>query len=443
MTTAEIETDYLIIGAGAMGMAFADVIFTEQPKARITIVDRRARPGGHWIDAYPFVALHQPAAFYGVNSAKLGQGGSDLASGPEIVAYYHRVMQRFLVSGRVHFLPMSDYQNDGSVRSRVNPEQITRFKVRKRVVDASYMKVQVPATHPPAYSVDPGAALVPLNDLVKLQKPWQRFVIIGAGKTGMDAILFLLAQGVAQERIVWITPNDAWLWQRETIQPGMATGELLRQINGMIGVSSVDDMFLRLEATTGVCRIDRSRLPEKWRCATIDQRELTALRTVENVVRMGRVAHIGEDEISLQRGTLATDANTLHVDCTANGLAKLPVKPLFEPGRVTLQSVFMCQQVFSAALIGRLETLNVDDSKRNSVCKVIAHPEYKQDLATCLPDSVQNLIDANQIMPLWLRRSRLNLMHHDPFWRYLLEVGQAYRRLPKALAAVGTMLAAE
>ena len=60
------ETDYLIIGAGAMGMAFADEIFTKRPQAKLTLVDRRPKAGGHWNDAYPFVGLHQPAAFYGV-----------------------------------------------------------------------------------------------------------------------------------------------------------------------------------------------------------------------------------------------------------------------------------------------------------------------------------------------------------------------------------------
>ena len=66
-----LHVDYLISGAGAMGMAFADVILHESDKT-IALVDRRAAPGGHWNDAYPFVRLHQPSAFYGVNSRALG-----------------------------------------------------------------------------------------------------------------------------------------------------------------------------------------------------------------------------------------------------------------------------------------------------------------------------------------------------------------------------------
>ncbi len=43
--------DYLIKGAGAAGMAFADTLLTETD-ATIAIVDRHDRPGGHWNDAY-------------------------------------------------------------------------------------------------------------------------------------------------------------------------------------------------------------------------------------------------------------------------------------------------------------------------------------------------------------------------------------------------------
>ena len=55
----DFETDYLIIGAGAVGLAFADTLIDEDPDCHITIVDRHAKPGGHWNDAYGFVALHQ------------------------------------------------------------------------------------------------------------------------------------------------------------------------------------------------------------------------------------------------------------------------------------------------------------------------------------------------------------------------------------------------
>src|ERR1700759_3595345 len=116
MANRVIECDYMIIGAGASAMAFADELLTHST-ASIVMVDRRDSPGGHWNDAYPFVRLHQPSDYYGVNSRELSQhvkyasgmnkGLYNLASGPEVLAYFDQVMQqRFLPSGRVQYFPM-------------------------------------------------------------------------------------------------------------------------------------------------------------------------------------------------------------------------------------------------------------------------------------------------------------------------------------------------
>ena len=76
MEHSTLETDYLVVGSGAVGMAFADVLLDETD-ADIIIVDRFDKPGGHWNVAYPFVSLHQPAAFYGVSSRELNSGRID------------------------------------------------------------------------------------------------------------------------------------------------------------------------------------------------------------------------------------------------------------------------------------------------------------------------------------------------------------------------------
>jgi hypothetical protein len=113
-----LTADHLIMSAGAAGVAFTDSVLTE-PEATLVIVDRCDRPGGHGNDAYPFVRRHQPASYYGVNSALLASGTIDqmglnaglyaLATGVEVVSHYELTMrQRFLPSGRVQYLPMSE-----------------------------------------------------------------------------------------------------------------------------------------------------------------------------------------------------------------------------------------------------------------------------------------------------------------------------------------------
>jgi cation diffusion facilitator CzcD-associated flavoprotein CzcO len=82
-----IETDYLVIGAGTAGMAFVDTL-VDRTDAEVVLVDRRHAPGGHWLDAYPFVQLHQPSSFYGVGSTPLGLDRVEV-EGPE-AGFYER-----------------------------------------------------------------------------------------------------------------------------------------------------------------------------------------------------------------------------------------------------------------------------------------------------------------------------------------------------------------
>src|SRR5690606_1245459 len=116
-------TDYLVVGAGAMGMAFTDALI-DHADVHVTLVDRRHAPGGHWLDAYPFVQLHQASVFYGVASTVLGTGAvqqqgpeaglQERAHRSEILDYYADILQRRLVgSGRVTFLGESEYHSDG------------------------------------------------------------------------------------------------------------------------------------------------------------------------------------------------------------------------------------------------------------------------------------------------------------------------------------------
>lgn len=436
---AGIKTDYLIVGAGAMGMAFADEILTRSGNTRITMVDRRAKPGGHWVDAYPFVTLHQPAAFYGVNSVRLGTGGADLSTRSEILAYYERVLKRLEGSGRLRFLPLSEYRGEGRVVSLADEDRVTEIEVHRRIVDGGYMNVEVPATHPPRYAVDEAVALMPPNALASLKKAWRNYVVIGGGKTGIDAILFLLDAGVDAGRIQWIVPNDMWLWNRALVQPGIAIAELMRHVQAIIECSSVDEIFLRLEGQGSMLRIDPQVMPAKWRCATVDEAELQALRTVKNMVRAGRVQRITQDEIQMQRGSVSTDAQTLHIDCTANGLAAKPVRALFSERQITLQSVFMCQQVFSAALLARLELMNCSDAERNALWHVIPHPESTADMPDRLIRSLENLLAANRHMPVWLRRSRLNVAAHEPLHRYAISALRLMWMLPRAQASVAQL----
>lgn len=411
------ETDYLIIGAGAMGMAFADEIFTKRPKAKLTIVDRRATPGGHWNNAYPFVGLHQPAAFYGVNSLVLGNGSTDLSSKPEILTYYEKVMTKFKSSGRVEFLSQHNYLGDGKVAHLQNPDKITTYKIHKRLVDATYMKVKVPSTHQPKFEVAKEVPFIPINDLVGQENKWEKFYIIGNGKTGMDAVLYLLNKGVSENNIHWVCPNRAWLFLREDLQVGQVAKVVLKQADILRTIENVDEFFLAMEKSAGIVRLDQNTLPKKWRCATVSKPELEQLRRIKNMIEKGRVTSITNEEIVLQKGTVPYAGKALFVDCSANALSREKKVPFFSEGKITLQPILFCQQVFSAAVIARMELTNISDEKKNQLVP-IPHPEFKEDWPTTLALSIENLLLLHRHFPLWMFRSRLNFMSHETMLKY-------------------------
>ncbi|MEM1434408.1 MAG: hypothetical protein AAGG11_10165 [Pseudomonadota bacterium] len=226
----KIEADYVVIGAGAMGMAFTDEILTSSD-ATVALIDAHSAPGGHWNDAYPYVRLHQPSFFYGVGSVDLGTnridqvgwnaGLSELATGHEVCAYFDQVMQRhFLPSGRVQYLPATTY-TDGVALTEPSGRRFA-VKPARALVDASYMNVKVPSVTPPGYAVDADVRLIPPNALPTAVRPADGYTVIGAGKTAMDAVLWLLAREVDPDEISWITPRDSWLLYRETTQPATA-----------------------------------------------------------------------------------------------------------------------------------------------------------------------------------------------------------------------------
>ena len=175
----EISTDYLIVGAGAMGMGFLDELVTCS-QLEAVIVDTRDKPGGHWNQAYSFVRLHQPALNYGVPSRGLGVGGPDLASRAQVLAHYEQALAAHLATGRVRFLGQCRHVGGGTVVSLLEENLVYKARqlqfvtiltqtagaqvtYRRKLVDATCCETLVPATSPPAFRVAPGVNFMPIN----------------------------------------------------------------------------------------------------------------------------------------------------------------------------------------------------------------------------------------------------------------------------------------
>ena len=423
MSDIHLETDYLIVGSGAVGMAFADVLLTETDASMI-LVDKYPKPGGHWNVAYPYVTLHQPSAFYGVSSLELSKGRRDqvgwnkglhdLASGAEVLAYYDEVMRHtFLPTGRVDYYPMCEGNMDGTFSSMLSGQS---YNVKyKKLVDATHLKTSVPATHTPSFKIDDGVNFMPLNDLTKIKKPPAGYVIVGAGKTGIDAVLWLLENRVDPDMINWIMPRDAWLLDRQNTQPSSdffenTLGSQAAQFESIVNSTSIEDMFDRLEASGYFLRIDPNVRPKMFHGATISKMELEQIRRVKNIIRMGRVSHLKADEIVLDDGTIPTSPDHVHVDCSARAVSNEEIKPIFQGDLITPQMVRSYQPVFSAAAIAHVEATRETDAEKNRLCGVVPLPNHDTDYIRFTAAFMLNQYNWSQDpdMREWLLNNRLD-----------------------------------
>ncbi|MCK0127294.1 NAD(P)-binding protein [Erythrobacter sp. F6033] len=391
---ADFETDYLIIGAGAVGLAFADTLLDEDPDCHITIVDKHARPGGHWNDAYPFVALHQPSATYGVNSREMcpdrvdehghNAGMYPLAKHAEILSYYSKLMsERMIPSGRVSYHPLTEYHGrEGSqhtVKGILSGENQV-IEVRRKLVDGTFFKTSVPSTHTPAYEIAESARFAIPGDLPGLWKDIgnlpENYIVIGGGKTAMDTAVWLLEAGVSPDKIGWVRPRDSWMFNRKLLQPAKHGIEGLIEfqsdlVEAAAASETGDEMFAELGKRGTMLRIDESVTPKMFHFAVMSEAEVDLLRSIKTVYRQGRVSKIEDGAMHFGDEAVEVPANTLFIDCTASAVpfeARDKTRKFFDGDTITLQLVQAPFVPYSAALGAFLEANFETDDERNALC---------------------------------------------------------------------------
>merc|ERR1711997_1426257 len=109
--------------------------------------------------------------------------------------------------------------------------------------------VEVPSMRGPTIPVHEDAHFVPINDVPPSLKSgkYKNYVVFGCGKTGADAVVHLLRNGIDQSRIAWIVPRDYWYFLRD----GMANfweGNT-NFMSALQECDSVKDVFLEWEKT--------------------------------------------------------------------------------------------------------------------------------------------------------------------------------------------------
>jgi hypothetical protein len=416
------------VGAGATGLAFVDVLVSEAD-VQVTVVDRQSAPGGHWLHAYPFVRLHTPSAYYGVNGLALGEdrvdqagenaGFYERATGSEVCEYFAEAAVRLVQTGRVRLLTCHEHLGGDSNGERVrdlSSGDLHDVVVRRKVVDARYLEASIPATHARPFEVAPGARVVPVNDLPVAAGSAACYAVLGSGKTAADACTWLLDNDVEPDRICWIRPRDAWFYDRSHFQPLQQVGAIIQGISfdaeAGAHATSVEDLFERLESSGRFVRIDPFSPATMYRGTMLSARELAGLRQIRHVVRLGRVRRIEVGRVVCERGETDTDKDLLHVDCTALGLRNAPATPVFQPDRIVLQQVRHLQPSFNAALVGFVEAHRDEDADKNRLCPPNPYPTSVEDWPRMMSRTwkTEGRWLREPDVSAWVAASRLNLL---------------------------------
>jgi hypothetical protein len=363
----KITCDYLVVGAGTACLSFVDTLLTRRKDVTFIIVDRNSAPGGHWTTAYPFVRLHQPSCNYGVNSLPLSyldKNGNEpwdqnvRASAKEICEYYKKVVQNFEATGRVRTYFDTNYEgeaknvdNNSSNSNNYNDPtaQITHTIATKngRIIHIDCTKVvrcesnvQVPSMREGLpFPIDKSVVKsIPLNDLpsnVGEQSSHEKYLIIGGGKSGVDAIVYLIKKGkVRYDQITWIVPRPYWYLVRDRIhttpKPGSGFWKdaVLLLFTPLLEANSALEVFVNMEKLGVAQRVDLDdeQFPSIFKGATLDQFEIDELRKIPNtnvVKNKGRVTSITAKEVVFANGEHSipfSPTNTLVVDCTVDNL---------------------------------------------------------------------------------------------------------------------------
>ncbi len=132
---------------------------------------------------------------------------------------------------------------------------------------------------------------------------------------------------------------------------------------------SPDDLFLRMEASGVMLRIDRSLTPTMAKTPTLARWELDLLRSIERVVRLGHVRGVEPGRIELTEGDTEIDRDAAVVHCAAAGLQYPRLIPIWNERSITIQPVRAGFPCLAAALIGYVEATRKGDEEKNRICR--------------------------------------------------------------------------
>jgi len=284
-------------------------------------------------------------------------------------------------------------------------------------VNATLTSGNIPVNTPPNYEVAEGVKLIPVNGLAKMRESWERYMVVGAGKTALDAILFMLERGVEPDRICWIISNDCWYFCREAFMKDQGSHFMKELFDSVLeeSMTSPDQCLLDLEQRGLLMRLDKAITPTRYRAATLSIGEMGELVRVRKLVRMGRISRIEKDKVIFQSNQeIPTNNQTLHIDCSAAGIKMEEGKKIFDGSTINIHWFLLPPPGYNTAVIAALELLHPEDEeKKNEICRPTNPPDVPLDF---FPGFLRHIVNSGKVGAelglLWTMRRRTSIMHH-------------------------------
>merc|ERR1712176_362333 len=204
-------------------------------------------------------------------------------------------------------------------------QQSYDVEARDKVVNGVQGECVIPSLSPPSFAVSEGINLMTPNQLFALQQilqgpsnskcivspkskgvmPGRHFVVLGAGKTAMDTIVFLQTEmGVPPTDISWVIPNDVWMLSRENSQGPFGYVKALLDAD-----NNKEKAALTMEKQGAFVRLDSDVLPTRFRFPTVGAEEIKVMRKINHKIRRGRVSSI----------SMINEKEHVFIHCTSPG----------------------------------------------------------------------------------------------------------------------------
>ncbi|OEU17837.1 hypothetical protein FRACYDRAFT_261011 [Fragilariopsis cylindrus CCMP1102] len=305
----DLECDYLIVGAGATTLAFLDTLVTELPDAKIILIDKKAAPGGHWIDSYDYVQLHQPSLVYGIASKQLEGNWLKCMLTQFMLPWNHRANKTEILTYFADFVKENkeqiDFYSNSVYDFETSDEDVHFFssmdgsvsyqvKVNVKLIDGSSNENIVPHNSPLQFPVDDEVRVMTPNQVYDAHKEnskemrKNKYVVLGAGKTGMDAVVYLQrTMKIDPVDIAWVISQDVWMSSLNGGGSPKSHSILLLKYD-----NDTQKAALEGEEMNSMVRLDKNVMPNVFKFPLVSNEELKLYRNVKTIIRRGRATAI-------------------------------------------------------------------------------------------------------------------------------------------------------